>query len=50
MIECNCFGEERFTVWMLKEEGNEHTGTKAKAVLQKLNTIVWELNSLKRFR
>lgn len=44
MIECNCFGEESgFTVWMLKEEGTEHTGTKAKAVLQKLNMIVWEL-------
>lgn len=47
MIECNCFGEESgFTVWMLKEEGTEHTGTKAKAVLQKLNMIVWELNLL----
>lgn len=51
MIECNCFGEEsEFTVWMLKEEGTEHTGTKAKAVLQKLNMIVWELNLLERFR
>lgn len=51
MIECNCFGEESgFTVWMLKEEGTEHTGTKGKAVLQKLNMIVWELNLLERFR
>lgn len=47
MIECNCFGEESgFNVWMLKEEGTEHTGTKAKAVLQKLNMIMCELNLL----